>query len=55
VRCNADPSRTHAHHVDEFSAGGSTDVSNLELDCHTDHGLIHQHDFDPRRRKPRAA
>ena len=43
------PSRCDAHHIHEYSAGGVTDIDNLELDCHGDHALIHQHGFDPRR------
>ncbi len=49
LRCGADPSRCDAHHVHEYSTGGATDIDNLELDCHGDHALIHQHGFDPRR------
>ena len=55
-RCGAQPSRCDAHHVHEYSAGGVTNIDNLELDCHGDHALIHQHGFDPRRTptNPRA-
>ena len=48
-RCGDPPSRCDAHHVHEHSAGGATNIDNLELDCHGDHALIHQHGFDPRR------
>ena len=48
-RCGDPPSRCDAHHIHEYSAGGATNIDNLELDCHGDHTLIHQHGFDPRR------
>ena len=57
VQCGTDPSRCEAHHDDEFGGDGQTDIDNLELLCHRDHTLTHQHAFDPRRRpgQPRAA
>ena len=57
VQCGSDPSRCEAHHDDEFGGEGQTDIDNLELLCHQDHTLTHQHAFDSRRRpgQPRAA
>jgi len=41
--CGADPSFTQAHHCEvEWEDGGPTDIDNLELKCHTDHGLAHR-------------
>lgn len=40
--CGADPALTEAHHDDPWTPTGLTDVDNLELKCHTDHGLAHQ-------------
>ena len=46
--CGTDPAFTQAHHSEvDWDAGGPTDIDNLELQCHTDHGLTH--------RRPRAA
>ncbi len=46
--CGAGPSFTQAHHCEvEWKEGGPTDIDNLELKCHTDHGLAH--------RRPEAA
>ena len=41
--CGSDPAFTQAHHsVVEWDDGGPTDIDNLELKCHTDHGLAHR-------------
>jgi hypothetical protein len=39
--CGADPAHSEAHHLTEWSNHGPSDVDNLELKCHTDHGLAH--------------
>ncbi len=61
-RCGAEPSRCDAHHLQPHSSGGPTNADNLELDCRSDHALIHQNHIPPRStsappglRKPRAA
>lgn len=52
--CGTDPAFTQAHHSKvEWDHGGPTDIDNLELKCHTDHGLAHHH--DRRTRRPDAA
>jgi len=55
--CGTDPAHTEAHHVSEWSRGDGTDVDNLELKCHTDHGLAHHGGNGARgdSRRPRAA
>lgn len=53
VTCGADPAFTQAHHPCEWDDHGLTDIDNLELKCHTDHGLDHRrNDHD---RRPEAA
>ncbi|MDQ6875694.1 MAG: DUF222 domain-containing protein [Actinomycetota bacterium] len=37
--------RLHAHHVEFWSAGGSTDLANLILLCSRHHTLVHRHGF----------
>ena len=56
--CGADIDRCHAHHVQEWiDDNGPTDIDNLQLLCHTCHGVAHQGSRgDPRHhRQPRAA
>jgi hypothetical protein len=56
--CGTQPALSEAHHVIEWSGeGGATDVDNLQLKCHTDHGLAHHGGNGARgiHRKPRAA
>lgn len=56
--CGAEPAHTAAHHIAEWTRDqGPTDADNLELKCHTDHGLVHRGRQGPRGpdRKPRAA
>jgi hypothetical protein len=56
--CDAGPHHCEAHHDIEWTPhGGTTDVDNLELKCHTDHTLTHQRRGTHRgaERRPRAA
>lgn len=49
VDCDAGPAHCEAHHIDEWTRdGGPTDADNLELRCHTDHGLVHRREHRPR-------
>lgn len=52
--CDAGPAHCEAHHVSEWNEGGPTDVDNLELKCHNDHGLAHRK-TGRRNRGPRQA
>ena len=38
---SADPAFTHAHHIDEWTEGGATDLENLLNVCMCDHHRIH--------------
>lgn len=50
--CGAPIERCQAHHPHEWEAGGPTDVDNLELKCHTCHGVAHRGTRgDPKRRR----
>jgi len=40
--CNAPPGDCDAHHVKHWAEGGSTDLDNLALACHTHHQVIHE-------------
>ncbi|MEM9522109.1 MAG: DUF222 domain-containing protein [Actinomycetota bacterium] len=55
--CGAEIGRCEAHHLHEWRAGGPSDIDNLELLCHTCHGLAHRGARgDPaHHRRPRAA
>jgi len=56
--CGAGPAMSEAHHVAEWTRHlGETNVDNLELKCHTDHGLAHHGSNGARgdQRRPRAA
>lgn len=55
--CGADIDRCQAHHLREWLVGGPTDIDNLQLLCHTCHGIAHRGSRgDPRHhRQPRAA
>ncbi|MEM9202005.1 MAG: DUF222 domain-containing protein [Actinomycetota bacterium] len=40
--CGADIGRCQAHHLREWTNHGTTDLDNLELLCHTCHGVAHR-------------
>jgi hypothetical protein len=40
--CRVDTSRTHAHHVTPWEAGGATDIDNLVLLCARHHHYVHE-------------
>ena len=44
-QCTAPPSWCHAHHVDEWQAGGKTDVDNGVLLCPAHHHMLHSSPF----------
>ncbi|MEM8708518.1 MAG: DUF222 domain-containing protein, partial [Actinomycetota bacterium] len=51
-RCGATIDRCQAHHLREWLDGGGTDLPNLELLCHTCHGIEHRGSrADPRRHR----
>jgi len=41
VGCGADPNRCEAHHIEVWSRGGATDITNLVLACSRCHHNIH--------------
>ncbi|MGI8769142.1 MAG: DUF222 domain-containing protein, partial [Propionibacteriaceae bacterium] len=41
--CDRPPTRCHAHHLTEWAAGGTTDLTNGALLCDTHHRQIHRH------------
>jgi hypothetical protein len=43
--CTAPPSRCHAHHVEEWSRGGRTDIDNGALLCSAHHHMLHNSPF----------
>ena len=45
IGCGASAHRCFAHHVQFWSSGGSTDLSNLVLVCNDCHHSIHDHDW----------
>lgn len=53
--CGADIDRCQAHHLREWLEGGTTDIDNLQLLCHTCHGHEHRGQRHRRRTKPYRA
>jgi hypothetical protein len=47
-QCTAPPSWCHAHHVEEWSKGGKTDIDNGALLCSAHHHMLHASDFEMR-------
>jgi hypothetical protein len=43
--CDAPTAWVHAHHLDHWENGGSTDLANLAGLCATHHGVVHRHDW----------
>ena len=44
-RCTAPPSWCHAHHVEEWTDGGPTDIENGVLLCSAHHHMLHASEF----------
>jgi hypothetical protein len=44
--CDAPTAWVHAHHLDHWETGGSTDLANLAGLCATHHGVVHRHGWD---------
>lgn len=47
-QCTAPPSWCHAHHVEEWSQGGATDIGNGALLCSAHHHMLHASEFTMR-------
>jgi len=45
VGCGADPNRCEAHHIEVWSRGGATDITNLVLVCSRCHHNIHDREM----------
>ena len=41
-QCGNDIDLCQAHHLQEWLNGGPSDIDNLELNCHTCHGIAHR-------------
>lgn len=48
--CDRPPGWCHAHHIDHWSRGGTTDVDNMVLLCSHHHHRVHEGGFGVRRR-----
>ena len=45
IGCDAPSEQTHAHHIQNWSNGGPTNISNLASVCPSCHKLIHDHNW----------
>ncbi|HEV8298614.1 MAG TPA: DUF222 domain-containing protein [Acidimicrobiales bacterium] len=45
IACDLPPRFCRVHHIDDWTAGGRTDLARLALLCHHHHGLVHEGDM----------